>query len=398
MSVPPPAAPTHLLRLHSHSINVLAFSEDNDRLYSGDASGFVAVTSTRSLRAIAKWQAHSDGLLGLEEWGDEVITHGRDNKLHVWKRIAELPGSVRLGDTAASVDLPAPHLSYSMDINALNYCRFSLMPVESEEKSALIAVPGLIDSSVADIWSLPSGSRIHAAIGQEIQKSIFSADQKGRNNAGIIMGLHLFKSHVASSGSQHDELRLLCAYENGSVTLRKYARTDNSTSVGGAGWEILWTSKLHVETVMAMRVSYQNDFAITVSADHLVCRYDISGAVVSPERACIAHRMKHPGNASIAIREDDKVCAIGGWDGSVRLFSTRTIKPLGTLKYHKSSCQAIEFARSPANAESPTTPNDDDESDDELTLEERTKRGRWLVAGGKDGRISIWSLISFSKS
>lgn len=75
MSVPPPAAPTHLLRLHYHPINAIAFSEDNERLYSGDTSGLVVATSTRSLRTITKWQAHSDGLLGVEEWGDEVITY-----------------------------------------------------------------------------------------------------------------------------------------------------------------------------------------------------------------------------------------------------------------------------------------------------------------------------------
>lgn len=131
-------------------------------------------------------------------------SHGRDNKLHVWQRAAELPESGRLGDTAAHLDLPEPQLTYSMDVNALNYCRFSLMPpqVGTEDRRALIALPGLIDSSVvsftkldmlchfqrvqADIWSLPTKDRIHAAIGQEVQKSIFSPDSKGRNSAGTL--------------------------------------------------------------------------------------------------------------------------------------------------------------------------------------------------------------------
>jgi hypothetical protein len=77
MSVPAPAAPSHLLRLHSSAINTLALSADNERLYSGDTSGVIVTTSTRSLRAITKWQAHADGLLGIEEWGDEVITYAR---------------------------------------------------------------------------------------------------------------------------------------------------------------------------------------------------------------------------------------------------------------------------------------------------------------------------------
>lgn len=33
------------------------------------------------------------------------------------------------------------------------------------------------------------------------------------------------------------------------------------------------------------------------------------------ETVCVAHRTKNPGNASIAIRDDGKICAVGGWDG-----------------------------------------------------------------------------------
>jgi hypothetical protein len=47
-------------------------------------------------------------------------------------------------------DLPTPGLVYSMDVNALNYCRFSLLSLSSGEDSdpaALIALPNLVDSS-----------------------------------------------------------------------------------------------------------------------------------------------------------------------------------------------------------------------------------------------------------
>ena len=42
--------------------------------------------------------------------------------------------------------------------------------------------------------------------------------------------------------------RLLCAYENGSVTMREYTREDNEASVEGIGWDVLWTVRLHVES------------------------------------------------------------------------------------------------------------------------------------------------------
>jgi hypothetical protein len=37
--------------------------------------------------------------------------------------------------------------------------------------------------------------------------------------------------------------------------------------------------------------------------------------VDSTETGFVAHRTKHPGNSAITIRDDGKVCAVGGWDG-----------------------------------------------------------------------------------
>jgi hypothetical protein len=73
-SAPLPPSPSHLLRSHSTQLSALAISDDNERLYSGDVSGLVVITSTRSLRAIASWKAHTNGLLGVEEWVNGIIT------------------------------------------------------------------------------------------------------------------------------------------------------------------------------------------------------------------------------------------------------------------------------------------------------------------------------------
>ena len=73
-SAPPLPAPSHILRSHSTPLTCVSFSNDNERLYSGDASGLVVITSARSLRAIASWQPHTGGLLGIEEWEDRIMT------------------------------------------------------------------------------------------------------------------------------------------------------------------------------------------------------------------------------------------------------------------------------------------------------------------------------------
>jgi hypothetical protein len=76
---------------------------------------------------------------------------------------------------------------------------------------------------------------------------------------------------------------------------------------------------------------------------------------------------------------------------SIRLFSTKSFKPLGTLKYHKSSVQAIAFAHPLASQEGEVL----DDEDDDFDTTDRANRARWLIAGSKDNRVSIWSLVDF---
>jgi hypothetical protein len=120
------------------------------------------------------------------------------------------------------------------------------------------------------------------------------------------------------------------------------------------------------------------------------------------------HRTKHPGNGAIALRDDGRVCAVAGWDGKfvhyahvyfhgadtyecrVRLYSTKSIKPLGTLAYHKEACQAVAFAHNLVQAPVELHGEGDDEDDDGTE-----DMARWLASGGKDGRIALWPLIDF---
>lgn len=61
------------------------------------------------------------------------------------------------------------------------------------------------------------------------------------------MCMHLLSvPHPHATGSTR--LRLLCGYENGSVTMRGYVREDREVSVEGVGWESLWSVRLHVES------------------------------------------------------------------------------------------------------------------------------------------------------
>ena len=93
--------------------------------------------------------------------------------------------------------------------------------------------------------------------------------------------------------------------------------------------------------VMATAVSLDRSIALSVSADHLVGRYDLNVCVLLPptyrrlgksgtkltharlqaesvpnfESAGMVYRTKHPGNGAVAFHDDGRVCAVGGWDG-----------------------------------------------------------------------------------
>jgi ASTRA-associated protein 1 len=69
------------------------------------------------------------------------------------------------------------------------------------------------------------------------------------------MSLHLFMVPSVDSPStseRNDELRLLCGYENGGVTLWRFTKRDKRTSVEGVGWEVIWTVKQHAEAGATM--------------------------------------------------------------------------------------------------------------------------------------------------
>jgi hypothetical protein len=106
---------------------------------------------------------------------------------------------------------------------------------------------------------------------------------------------------------------------------------------------------------------------------------------------------------------------VGGWDGKfvlslslfipiilvderhrIRLYSTKSFKPLGLLKYHKSAAQCLEFARAIENTVDVNSSHSEMHEED-MDMQDKLERSKWLVAGSKDCRVSIWSLISFAK-
>lgn len=71
----PPAQPAYVLRGHSAQVHALHFTQENLRLFTGDADGWVVSWNLAFKRPVASWKAHEKTVLGLGSWGhDRIIT------------------------------------------------------------------------------------------------------------------------------------------------------------------------------------------------------------------------------------------------------------------------------------------------------------------------------------
>lgn len=86
---------------------------------------------------------------------------------------------------------------------------------------------------------------------------------------------------------------------------------------------------------------------------------------------------------------------------SVRLYSTKTFKPLGQLDYHRDTCHVVAFpslARpAPPSDEDPEHDEEEEDSDSEDESQALSTMERWMVSGGLDGRVGVWELMDFEK-
>jgi WD40 repeat protein len=110
---------------------------------------------------------------------------------------------------------------------------------------------------------------------------------------------------------------------------------------------------------------------------------------------------KHAGQQSLRVRSDSRLFVTGGWDSRIRIYSAKTLKEVAVLKWHKEGIYAVDFAQ--------VLETGDLRSEDEIrgtAMTKETGLGRlqkqreetmqckhWVVAGAKDGKISLWEVF-----
>ncbi|KAF5010415.1 hypothetical protein FDECE_3430 [Fusarium decemcellulare] len=435
-------SPKSILRGHGSQVHAATFVRRNERLITGDADGFVVLWDLTIMRPRAVWQAHEKAILGIRGWGDDkIITHGRDNKLIVWK-LSEAD-EVRLSTTLPVEGVPTPRaqpwMLHLLEVNTLNFCAFaacSSTPGSFDTASEiLIAVPNTLASDAIDIYSLPSQTRIHTL--------------KAKDKTGMAMCLSLIH--------HKDALTLIAAFENGHASVQRL-QTDGE-------WITTYHCQAHSQPVLSL--SIHDDFFITSSADSIIAKHPIPTELFFPlgiaseppqstervveiideepkaEKSLLSAALgslpsqssstaprkgvawkdplkavntKHSGQQSLAIRSDGRIFATAGWDSKVRVYSAKTMKELAVLKWHQVGCYAVAFANVQASDEAREKDLQSTESAEpvesssqsivsnktgplarsELSVKDQriatARKTHWIAAGAKDGKITLWDI------
>ncbi|WFC97864.1 Astra associated protein 1 Asa1 [Malassezia yamatoensis] len=256
-------------------------------------------------------------------------------------------------------ELDPPQHVLRVDVNALNYCAYDLATTTEERLEGYLAVPNTLESAYIDIYALHDKKRIIEAVGHA------GVLGRGLERPPIVMSLCL----TIREGLTW----LVAGYEDGSVQAWTMSMSDAHPTT-----ELCWSLRPHKESVMALTLTPDHQAVVSVGADQRLVRITLN---LHP--AVDTFSLPRPGNASVAVRADQQISAVGGWDGGVRIVS-QTKKLLATLLYHKQGIGSVAFIRRNLVNTLTIAEMDSDEEDSRIVP------AHLLAVGAKDGRVSLW--------
>jgi len=168
-----------------------------------------------------------------------------------------------------------------------------------------------------------------------------------KEGAGTVMSLSQGHPHTA---------RLLAGYENGEVVLWDWSNDLQLLTVSLADT---------LGTLMSLTWDTGKMLGVAVGSEDKVVVLDESLSLVK------VRQVTNSGLSSAVVRGDGKLLVTGGWDGRLRLFSwlkPHKLKPLAVLQFHGEPVESL------------------------ISSCEGPGGKHLIVAGGKDGKISVWDI------
>lgn len=238
-----------------------------------------------------------------------------------------------------------------------------------------------------------------------------------------------------------EKVTLVSAFENGFASVHYLDGTSGD-------WIMTYRSQAHSQPVLSLDVHPNHEYFVTSSADSMIAKHPIPSsrqeiietpstkpadtlgsqskpADVSALSTGLAGKTKrfsvktqewkdpikttntkHSGQQSLNLRSDGRIFATAGWDSNVRVYSSKTLKEMAVLQWHKVGAYAVAFASVQTTKETKSVePAADVVSDSTLvannstamtTVKERrlkkAKDTHWIATGSKDGKIALWDI------
>ncbi|KAK3538921.1 hypothetical protein QTP86_022743, partial [Hemibagrus guttatus] len=309
MMARPPPDPVFTLRGSAAPVNTLHFhcaEAGLPLLYSGSGKGLVHVwkpehpTSREHFRRPCWSFCHLAQHCSLHKHLAQVFpfffvcifSHGRDMQVCMWD----------LHEGRRTV-------THSLHTGSVGFCQCSLL--EGDGSKTLIALPA---EKMEEIKVTELESRTLAC-------SLIPDDKHG-----MLMCMKMWKTDAGP---------LLCAgYEDGSLVI----------------WDVSYSRpvsclKVHPEPVMCLDFDVSRQKGISGSSDKNLCSWILDGQQNLQIQDSVP--LTNPGVSHLHIRGDGKIVAAGGWDGNVRIFSWKKMKPLAVLQHHKDLVHSVAFSDHP---------------------------------------------------
>ena len=312
-------------------------------------------------------------------------SHGRDHKLCVWKFSARdeefldktLPVDRKEGESHPS----QPWLVYSLSVNALNFCAFSMAFLDMSSRmdvsrAVLIAVPNALNSGAIDMFHLP------------LEKRVSTVPAPMDCQTGMVMAANVFFSL--------GDLYVCAGYEDGHVVVFvcRGQKLDIEHGIDPRKWKTVYSSRPHTQPVLGLDVAPSKDRFYASAADAFLGVHPIPSSNTILDSPLKVINSGHAGQQGLRVRSDGKVFATAGWDSRMRVYSCKTMKELAVLKWHSEGCFAVCFADVEVQEEQQQAV-----TKRELSLAtvqqqrcQKVQNTHWLVAGSKDGKISLWDI------
>lgn len=151
---------------------------------------------------------------------------------------------------------------------------------------------------------------------------------------------------------------IICGYENGTVALWDLRQMKMLSSIS-----------INKDPVMCLDARWASSnlrgVAGSVNQHMASWKSDETNALVLDRTI----ELRSKGISCAQVRCDNKILCISSWDGTMSIYSWKTLKLLAILDYHSDIVHCTSFSESPID-----------------------KYGYMLAAGSKDTQISLWSI------